>query len=42
MKILNRELKQGKSLFKIAEISANHNGSIVRAKKQLKLPRIRR
>ena len=36
MKILNRELKQGKLLFKIAEISANHNGSIVRAKKQLK------
>ena len=36
MKILNRELKQGKSLFKIAEISANHNGSILRAKKTIK------
>ena len=36
MKILNRELKQGKLLFKIAEISANHNGSIVRAKKTIK------
>ena len=42
MKILNRELKQGKLLFKIAEISANHNGSILRAKNTIKAQRIRR
>lgn len=36
MKILNHELKQGKLLFKIAEMSANHNGSITRAKQIIK------
>ena len=35
MKISNHELKEGNLLFKIAEISANHNGSIDRAKKTI-------
>ena len=32
MKIGNFELHEGKKLFKIAKISANHNGSLKRAK----------
>ena len=35
MKISNHQLKKGNPLFKIAEISANHNGSIDRAKKTI-------
>ena len=35
MKISNHQLKKGNTLFKIAEISANHNGSIDRAKKTI-------
>jgi sialic acid synthase SpsE len=36
MKISNHELKKGNLLFKIAEISVNHNGSIDRANKTTK------
>ena len=35
MKILNHTLKIGNPLFKVAEISANHNGSLDLAKKTI-------
>ena len=35
MKICDHEFKEGNLLFKVAEISANHNGSIERAKKTI-------